>query len=85
MEALGLGIKLATNPWTPVEQNPLVKDAHVEGYQGSFGYSTVVGILLSLSGHSQPGIAYVVNCCTRYMFNPRLSHKKALKSIWQVS
>ncbi len=38
-------------------------------------------MLLYLSGHSRPDIAYAVNCCARYMFNPRLSHEKALKQI----
>ena len=38
-------------------------------------------MLLYLSGHSRSGISYAVNCCVRYMFNPKLSHKKALKQI----
>ncbi|KAL7479496.1 hypothetical protein ACHAW6_005221, partial [Cyclotella cf. meneghiniana] len=38
-------------------------------------------MLLSLSGHSQPDIAYAVNCCARYMFNTWLLHEKALKRI----
>ena len=81
LEALGLDTKLATNKWTPAEHDPLVKDADGEGPQGSFSYSSVVGMLLYLSGHSRPDIAYAVNCCARYMFNPRLSHEKALKRI----
>ena len=42
---------------------------------------SVVGILLYLSGHSQPDIAYAINYCARYMFNSRLSHEKVLKRI----
>ena len=81
LEALGLDSKLATNKWTPAEATPLSKDEDGEGPQGAFSYSSVVGMLLYLSGHSRPDIAYAVNCCARYMFNPRLSHEKALKRI----
>jgi hypothetical protein len=81
IEALGLDTKLATNKWTPAEGTPSTKDEDGEGPQGSFSYASVVGMLLYLSGHSRPDIAYAVNCCARYMFNPRLSHEKALKRI----
>ena len=81
IEALGLDTKLATTKWTPAEAKPLTKDVDGEPPQGSFSYSSVVGMLLYLSGHSRPDIAYAVNCCARYMFNPRLSHEKALKRI----
>jgi hypothetical protein len=81
IEALGLDTKLATNKWTPAEAKPLTKDEDGEGPQGSFSYASVVGMLLYLAGHSRPDITYAVNCCARYMFNPRLSHEKALKRI----
>ena len=81
LETLGLDTNLATNKWTPTEHDHLVKDADGEGPQGSFNYSSVVGMVLYLSGHSRPDVAYAVNCCARYMFNPRLSHEKALKRI----
>jgi hypothetical protein len=81
LEALGLDSKLATNKWTPAEAKPLIRDEEGKGPQGSYSYASVVGMLLYLSGHSRPDIAYAVNCCARYMFNPRLSHEKALKRI----
>ncbi len=56
-------------------------DKDGKGPQGLFSYLSVVGMLFYLLGHSRPDIAYAVNCCTRHMFNPCLSHKKALKSI----
>ena len=38
-------------------------------------------MLLYLSGHSRPNIAYAMNCCERYMFCPKHSHEDALKRI----
>jgi hypothetical protein len=81
IEALGLDSKMATPKWTPAEGTSLTRDEDGEPPQGSFSYASVVGMLLYLSGHSRPDIAYAVNCCARYMFNPQLSHEKALKRI----
>jgi hypothetical protein len=58
-----------------------VKDADGAPPSGEFSYSSVVGMLLYLSGHSRPDIAYAVNCAARYMFCPRHSHETALKRI----
>jgi hypothetical protein len=81
IEALGLDDGYAKGEHTPAESKPLVKDADREGVHGGFCYSIVVGMLLFLSGHTQPNIAYAVNCCARYMFCPKHSHELALKCI----
>ena len=81
VEALGLDSKLSTSKWTPAKATPLSHDKDSEPPQGSFSYSSVVGMLLYMSGHLRPDIAYAVNCCAYYMFNPHLSHEKALKRI----
>ena len=81
LEALGLDSELAKNKYTPAEGTPLTRDVDGEGLQGSYSYASVVGMMLYLAGHSRPDIAYAVNCCARYMFNPRLSHENALKRI----
>jgi hypothetical protein len=56
IEALGLDDGYARGKHTPAKTKPLVKDedgvAAVEG----FSYSSVVGMLLYLSGHTQPDI-----------------------------
>ena len=52
LEALGLDTKYATNKWTPAEGKPLTKDENGELPQGSFSYSSVVGMLLYLAGHT---------------------------------
>eukprot|EP00956_Cyclotella_meneghiniana_P040385 scaffold194139_cov44-Cyclotella_meneghiniana.AAC.1 len=81
LEALGLDSKLAKNKCTPAEATPLTRDEDGAGPQGSYSYASVVGMMLYLAGHTRPDIAYAVNCCARYMFNPRLSHENALKRI----
>jgi hypothetical protein len=81
IEALGLDDGYAKGKYTPAETKPLVKDADGEEAYGGFSYSSVVGMLLYLSGHTRPDIAYAVNCCARYMFCPKHSHELALKRI----
>jgi len=66
---------------TPAETKPLVKDEDGAAASEGFSYSSVVGMLLYLSGHTRPDITYAVNCCARYMFCPKHSHELALKRI----
>ena len=62
LEAMGLDSKLATSKWKPAEHKPLVKDEDGEGPQGTFSYSSVVGMLLYLAGHTRLDISYAVPC-----------------------
>jgi hypothetical protein len=59
----------------------LVKDINGDLASGAFSYSSVVGMLLYLSGHTRPDITFAVNCCARYMFCPKHLHELALKRI----
>ena len=81
IETLGLDTKMAKSKHTPAEQKPLTRDETGEPWLGDFSYASVVGMLLYLSGHTRPDIAYAVNCCARYMFCPCKSHEIALKRI----
>ena len=56
-------------------------DGDGEAASLGFSYASVVGMLLYLSGHTRPDIAYAVNCCAWYMFAPKHSHELALKRI----
>ena len=76
---MGLDSKMTTHDWTPADEKPLPKYEDGEEPLGTFSYSSVVGMILCVLGHSRPGIEYTVNCCAWYMFNPRVSHKKTLK------
>jgi hypothetical protein len=81
IKALGLDDGLVKGKYTPSESKPLVKDLNGEAASGAFSYSSVVGILLYLSGHTCPDITFALNCCARYMFCPKHLHELALKCI----
>lgn len=81
LEALGLDVGTVHGKATPAERAPLVKDVDGPAASQIFSYSSVVGMLLYLAGHSRPDIAYAVNCAARYMFSPRRIHEEALKRI----
>ena len=81
LEAMGLDSGTVNPKATPAEGAPLVKDADGEPATGAFNYSSVVGMLLYLSGHTRPDIAYAVNCAARFMFCAKRIHEEALKRI----
>jgi hypothetical protein len=66
VEALGLNTNFSTKIATPAETSPLPKDALGEPVAGNINYAAVTGMLLYLSGHSRPDIAFAVHQCTRY-------------------
>jgi hypothetical protein len=63
IEALGLDDGCAKGKYTPSESKPLVKDIDGNSASGAFSHSSVVGMLLYLSGHTHPDITFAVNCC----------------------
>ena len=68
--------------YTPVDSaGPLTKDVDGEPCIEAFSFPAVVGQLLYLTGHSRPELAFAVNQCARYMFNPKRSHELALLRI----
>eukprot|EP00804_Cyclotella_cryptica_P016318 CCRYP_009889-RC/>CCRYP_009889-RC protein AED:0.21 eAED:0.80 QI:0/0/0/1/0/0/3/0/571 len=78
IDAVGLCSSLSTPINTPAETSPLPKDADGHPASGSFNYAAVVGMLLYLSGHSRPDIAFAVHQCARYTFKPSRRHELAL-------
>jgi hypothetical protein len=78
VEALGLCSSYSTAIGTPAETSPLPKDVNGDPPSATFNYAAVVGMLLYLSGHSRPDIAFAVHQCARYTFNPTRRHELAL-------
>ena len=62
IDALGLDGNSENGKATPAEAKPLVQNTDGEDAHGDFSYSSTVGMLLFLSGHSWPGTAYAVSC-----------------------
>jgi hypothetical protein len=76
--ALGLDSSLSTSLSTPAEVGPLPKDSDGQPANGHVNYPAVVGMLLYLSGHSRPDIAFAVHQVARYSFKPTRRHELAL-------
>lgn len=68
---------------TPASAIPLVKDEDGEMPDCTFNYSSVVGMLQYLQGHSRPDITYAVSQCARFVHSPKRIHEEALMRIGQ--
>ena len=78
VEALGLCSRYSTAISTPAEAAPLPKDKNGAPATENFNYAAVVGMMLYLSGHTRPDIAFAVHQCARYTFCPTRRHEQAL-------
>jgi hypothetical protein len=64
---------------TPAAANPLVMDADVDPPNGTYSYSSVVGMLQYLQAHSRPDMSFAVSQCAWFVHQPRCSHEVALE------
>jgi hypothetical protein len=76
-----LGLTHGNVKETPAAQGTLPKNEDGPPCNGTFNYASVIGMLLYLSCHTRPDIAFAVSQCARYSFCPRHSHEEALKRI----
>jgi hypothetical protein len=81
IDALGLHADFTSPKDTPADTTPLSKDINGEAADPLDQYTSVVGMLLYLSGHTCPDIAFAVQQCVRYTFKPTKRHVTALKHI----
>jgi hypothetical protein len=71
-----------SNPnWIPQSQTPLGSDPDGLPMEESWGYPSIIGMMLYLSTNTRPDIAYAVSCAARFGSNPKQSHAKAVKTI----
>ena len=81
IEAMGLDKENSTPKHTPCLKAPLHKDVDGDPCSESFAHASIVGMLLYLSGHSRPDIAYSVSQVARFTFCPKRSHEAGMKMI----
>lgn len=65
----------------PADWNLLVKKADGPPSDATFDNAIVDGMMLYLTVHSRPDIAYAANCCARYTFCPKQLYVAAPKGI----
>ncbi len=63
IKVLGLDSRLVKEKYTPFESKLMVKNLNSEAASGAFSYSSVVGMLLYLFGHTCLDITFAENCC----------------------
>jgi hypothetical protein len=61
IEALGLDDGYAKGKHTPAESKPFVKDVNGEAAHCGFSYSSIIGMLFYLSGHTRPDIVSMLS------------------------
>jgi hypothetical protein len=66
---------------TPASREAIGSDRDGEAFDEQWKYSTVIGMLLYLSGNTRPDITFAVHQCARFSHNPRKSHAVAIKRI----
>ena len=76
INAVGLDKGMDKGKYTPAGSVSLVKNEDGIPTSGSFNYSSVIEMLLYLSGHTCYDIDFSVNCCSRYMFLPSVHTKR---------
>ena len=67
--------EISKGKFMPSEANPLDKVENGELGSGIFSYSSVVGIILYMYGHTRPDVDLAVIGCYRYMFSPKGYHE----------
>ena len=65
----------------PAQQETLGQDPEGEPFEESWGYSTVVGMLMYLSTNTRPVITFAVSQVARFNHSPKKSHGTAVKMI----
>jgi hypothetical protein len=82
IEALGLHAEWTGSKETPTDVTALPRDVNGTPADPLVPYASIVGMLLYLSGHTRPDIAFDIHQqCARYTFQPTQHHVTALKQI----
>jgi hypothetical protein len=68
---------------TPSAHEPLTTDIPCDPPDTTYNYTSVVGMLQYLQGHSRPDITFAVSQVARFVHSPRRSHEIALERMGQ--
>jgi hypothetical protein len=75
------GLQSCKSNALPCSQLALGRDPDGEPMSESWGYSSIVGMLLYLSTNTRPDISFAVSQVARFSANPKQSHATAIKTI----
>lgn len=81
IEALGSVVDTVNGKAMPAQNAPLVREIKGLDSKGCFSYLSIIRMLLYLSGHLWPGIAYVVNCAECCISCSKCSYDEALNTL----
>jgi hypothetical protein len=76
-----LGVECEHGISTPAAPEALHTDKDGDPAQSHYSYSSVIGMLQCLQGHSRPDITYAVSQCSRFIHCAKRSHEIALERI----
>ncbi|MGH3055162.1 MAG: reverse transcriptase domain-containing protein, partial [Gaiellaceae bacterium] len=66
---------------TPAQTTPLGTDKNGKERQDTWGYASVIGMLMFLQANTRPDISFAVHQCARFTHCPKRSHEEAVKQI----
>ena len=76
-----LGVEGEHGKTTPAAHEALHSDKNGDPVQALYSYSSVIGMLQYLQGHSRPDITFAVSQCSRFIHDTKRSHEIALERI----
>jgi len=76
-----VGLKNCKPDSTPASETPLSASPDSPPFKESWGYASVVGMLMYLSNNTRPDITFAVHQVARFTHDPKDIHGKAVKRI----
>ena len=78
-----LDIAHIPHKFTPATAKTIVKNEDGDPPNGTYNYSSVIGMIRYLQRRLRPDIIYALRACACFVYSTRRSHKIALENIGQ--
>ena len=78
---VAVGLEECRVKQTPANVAPLGSDPKGQERIESWGYASVIGMLLYVSSNTRPDIQFAVHQCARFTHSPKRAHEVAVKHI----